>query len=418
MRSAFFVWEYPPKLVGGLGTFAQYVCPKMVEMGVDVSLFTMNDEKGTLKTREILNGVEVHRPINVHISDTLPLYITDDLKSWGNRVEFFAAIHSHNIICASKLVNDLIRKGNYDFNVIHANDWLSAEGGIITKRDTGLPFVFHFHSTEQGRTMGNGSTTIIHLEKTAAKKADRVITVSYPMQEELVRYGVPLEKISVCWNGVDVEKYNPQNLKEDEVQGLRNRYGIEQKEKMILFVGRLVPEKGILQLVMAMRPVLRKHPEAKLVILGCGPLERQINYLVTAHGLKKNVITRFEWVSEKERILHYSACDIAVFPSRYEPFGIVSLEAMAMEKAVVVGTFGVSGFRDQVIPSGPEQTGFHVNGNNPSDIAEWGIIPALDNPEKTKEMGKRGRQRAIEYFTWEKSVKSIISVYEEVIEEK
>lgn len=417
MRIAFLVWEYPPKIVGGLGTFAQYVCPKIVELGHDISLLTMNDEKGTLKTREILKGVEVHRPLIVPIEDTLPLYITEDLRKWGDRVRFFGDIHAHNVICASKLVNDLIEKEKYDFQIIVANDWLSAEGGIIAERKTGLPFIFHIHSTEEGRTMGNGSNTIIHLERKAIEKADRVITVSFAMQEELIKYGTPLEKISVCWNGIDVERYNPSDVKDEEIQALRQRYAIGPEDKMILFVGRAVPIKGIWELVMAMEMVIKKHPRAKLVMLTSGPpeIKMALGNLVERLGLQKHVIIRYEFVSEEERILHYAACDLAVFPSHYEPFGIVSLEAMAMAKPVVVGACGICGFKEQVISSGQEQTGFHVDGKNPADIAQWGIIPALDDPEAAKKMGERGRKRVKEDFTWDQVVRSLLKVYEDVI---
>ena len=90
---------------------------------------------------------------------------------------------------------------------------------------------------------------------------------------------------------------------------------------------------------------------------------------------------RFDFIPEEERILHYAACDVAVFPSLYEPFGIVALEAMAMEKPVVVGASGVSGMREIVICCGEEQCGYHVDPNNPSDIA-WGVMNALESPEK------------------------------------
>jgi glycogen(starch) synthase len=122
------------------------------------------------------------------------------------------------------------------------------------------------------------------------------------------------------------------------------------------------------------------------------------------------------FVPEEERILHYGACDIAVFPSLYEPFGIVSLEAMALEKPVVVGAKGISGFRDQVNPSGPDQTGVHVDGGNSADIA-WGINSLLDDMEKARRMGKRGRRRVEKYFTWDKIAECTSRIYEDVISE-
>ena len=101
------------------------------------------------------------------------------------------------------------------------------------------------------------------------------------------------------------------------------------------------------------------------MILGKGEEQQDITELADRLGISKNVVYRPEFVSEEERILHYAASDLCVFPSVYEPFGIVSLEAMSMEKPVVVGAKGVVGFGEQVIPAGPEQNGVHVDGGSP-----------------------------------------------------
>ncbi|MDD1742252.1 MAG: glycosyltransferase family 4 protein, partial [Methanotrichaceae archaeon] len=122
-------------------------------------------------------------------------------------------------------------------------------------------------------------------------------------------------------------------------------------------------------------------------------------------------------VPEEERIRHLAACDIAVFPSKYEPFGIVALEAMAMEKPVIVGASGVSGLREIVVPSGDYWTGVHVNGQNPADIFGWGLKPLLSlSTEELIEMGKRGRRRAEEYFTWTRIAKQTAEIYTQTIE--
>jgi glycosyltransferase involved in cell wall biosynthesis len=94
----------------------------------------------------------------------------------------------------------------------------------------------------------------------------------------------------------------------------------------------------------------------------------------------------------------------------YEPFGIVSLEAMAMEKPIVVGAHGVVGFREQVVPSGPDQTGIHVNGEDPADIA-WGIEEVLKDPNRAKTWGENGRKRVLEYFTWRKAAQQTLEIY-------
>lgn len=412
MRIGFFVWEYPPRIVGGLGTYAENMCHAMRDLGHELSVFTIND--GTLKSREVLNGIDVHRPMIVDGSNILPLFLTEDLKRWGTGIKFFNDLFVYNVLSAAKFVNELIKKEGYKFDIICAHDWLSAMAGIMIKQETGLPFVFHLHSTEWGRSLDSGSKTVTHIEEAGANAADQLITVSYPMNEDLIRHGFDAAKIRVCWNGVYLDKYDPNRLNQEEIEDLRAEYGIGPEEKMILFVGRLTAVKGVINLVKAMPTVISRHPEAKLVILGTGELEKSILDLINWFGIADRVKPNFVFVPEEERILHYAACDIAVFPSLYEPFGIVSLEAMALEKPVVVGARGVSGFRDQVIPWGEDQTGVHVDGGNSADIA-WGINSLLDDMERAIEMGKRGRERVEKYFTWDKIAKCTLRIYEDAI---
>ena len=157
--------------------------------------------------------------------------------------------------------------------------------------------------------------------------------------------------------------------------------------------------------------VIDEYPQTKLVILGKGEEQRDVIETAARLGIPHKVISRFEFVSERERILHYAAADICVFSSIYEPFGIVSLEAMSMAKPLVVGAKGVVGFREQVIPSGPDQNGVHVNGEKPTDIV-WGIKQVLMDPERAKRWGENGRKRVLQYFTWTKAAEQTIQIYQ------
>ena len=414
MRIAFFVWEYPPAIVGGLGTYAEYITKEFIRLGWDVCVYTFNP--GNLKTREILGGVEVHRPLIVDASNIFPIFVAEDLKKWGTNIKFFNDMFVYNILVAAKMINDVIKKGQYEYSIISINDWLSSVAGIICKNELKIPVMFHVHSTEWGRSGGGGSTVVSHLESVMAEKADGIITVSYAMKEDLAKHGWPESKINVVWNGVDPETYNPKRCREDEIQKLRERYGIDPDMKMIFFIGRLTWVKGVRNLVQAMQLVLADYPKTKLVILGKGEEQRDIMEMADRLGISENVVCRFEFVSEKERILHYAASDLCVFPSVYEPFGIVSLEAMSMEKPVVVGAKGVVGFREQVMAAGPEQNGVHVNGDDPVDIA-WGIKEALKDPLRARRWGENGRKRVLKYFTWRKAAKQTLKIYERFINE-
>ena len=414
MKVAVLVYEYPPKIVGGLGTYAAEITRKFVLMDHDVTVFTMNDDEGSLPTREIWRGIEIHRPLHIDVSDSLPDVISEDIRKWGRGINLFGKLLVYNYLSASKLINDLIKKEKIQYDIVVAHDWLSIMGGIAVKKETKLPLAFHIHSTEKGRTLGNGSGVVSNIEMRGGKMADIIVTVSYAMKDELIQLGFPREKIHVRYNGVDPEKYNPNKYSADQIKKVREQYGIKDNEFMIFFIGRLVGVKGVDKLIMAMPHILSKIPQAKLVIVGVGDLQEYLMNLTRTMRLDKYVKFNFNFIPEKERILHYAACDVAVFPSHYEPFGIVALEAMSMEKPLVVGASGVSGMREIVICCSEDQCGYHVDPNNPSDIA-WGVMSALEDPEKRKWLGKNGRKRVLEEFTWSKISQKTVELYETTI---
>ncbi|MGB8779990.1 MAG: glycosyltransferase family 4 protein [Candidatus Bathyarchaeia archaeon] len=409
MRIAFFVWEYPPALVGGLGTYAEYITREYVSMGNDVTVFTLNP--GNLKTREIMKGVEVHRPLVADASNVFPMFVVDDLKKWGTNIRLFNNIFIYNVLSASKFINSMLKKEGLNYDVVCVHDWLSSVSGLMVKNETQIPVAFHVHSTEWGRAGGPGSEVVSHLEWATSEKVDKIVTVSHAMQEDLARHGWPKSKISVVWNGVDPDEYSASKCEPVEVEEIRRKYDIKPEEKMILFLGRLTWVKGVTNLVQAMPTVLSEYPSAKLVILGKGEQQNDILETASRLGISERVACRFEFVPERERILHYAASDVCIFPSVYEPFGIVSLEAMSMGKPIIVGAQGVVGFREQVVPFGPDQNGVHVNGGSAADIA-WGIKEVLCDSNRAKRWGENGRKRVLQYFTWREAAKQTLQIYE------
>ena len=158
-------------------------------------------------------------------------------------------------------------------------------------------------------------------------------------------------------------------------------------------------------------PTLREVPDTKLG----PPRDRRpgtaVSQMVRDLHLGQNVILHFRMVPEEERILYYAAADICVFPSKYEPFGIVCTEAMSMGKPVVVGAKGTSGFREQVIPEGDGICGFHVDPGDPEDIARY-VVAVLRDPDLARKMGKNGRRRVLENFTWDAIADRTLAVYQ------
>ena len=412
MKIVHFTWEFPPVIYGGLGTFVTELSQKQNSFGNEVTVFTLN-RTNELETYEKWNNIiDVYRPKTLDVSSTYLLFAERDFRSWGEYFKFFADVVSYNTISASQLVNLLVRKEGKKYDIIDAHDWLGIMGGMIVKKELGLPLMFHVHSTEVGRSVGRGSHVTKDIEFEGGQVADCVITVSYAMRDELEKLGFPHDKIRVCWNGVDPNKYDPDKISHEEVKKLRQRYGIQDHENMLFFVGRLVTVKGVDKLVKAMPNVLKDFPNTKLVILGIGDLEWDLKSTAEKLGVKENVIFRTEFVDEPERILHYAASDCVILPSIYEPFGIVCTESMSMAKPTVVGARGTNGFREQIIPDGENQSGYHINPYDPNDIA-WGIKKVLEDKERATWMGKNARQRVLDTFSWDSVTRRTLDIYKE-----
>lgn len=415
MNILYYSYEFYPFHVGGLGTYAQEMATRFVQKGHSVTTFSKNP--GDAPTSEVWKGVEVHRPLVVDIVDLLPVLMPGDVSNWPTSSQsYFAEVLMYNLLSATKTVNNLVKKDDRNFDIVVAHDWLSAIGGIAAAEELDLPFVFHIHSTEQGRSK-EGSSTIKRLERTAGRVADKVITVSDAMKGDLISMGYDPKKIIAVPNGVDHEKYDPNRdeFSEEKVEKFRKKIGVDD-DPMVFFIGRLTWVKGVENLVRAMSSVVKEVPDAKLVILGQGGQEESIKDIIESQDLEENVITRFEFVDEEERLMYYASSDLAVFPSRYEPFGIVCTEALSMGKPVVVGAKGTSGFREQVVASGSNRCGSHANPDDPEDIANF-IIEILEDEKLREKLSENARQRVLENYTLDKVSEHTLKVYERTIEE-
>ncbi len=176
MKIVSFVDEFPPFFRGGLGTYATGIAPQFIRKGHSLTVFSRN--MGNDPTSDTWSGVDVHRPRLMKFSDIFSIVNPAEVKTWDdNGQEFFAETILYNLLSASKLVNSLVLKDNQHFDLLVSHDWLAALPGIISRRNLGVPFVFHFHSTEQGRNPV-GSPTIKDIERLSATVADRIVTVS------------------------------------------------------------------------------------------------------------------------------------------------------------------------------------------------------------------------------------------------
>lgn len=403
MRIAYFLDEFPPFLRGGLGTYASEMVPRLASAGCALTVYAFR--MGDAAVEEEWAGAHVRRLPIPEPAPLLPLILPSEVAAWPpDSAHFFADYLFYNIISAG----DLLARGE-EFELAVAHDWLAAPAAMVTAATLGIPFVVHMHSTESGRSEGGGSPTILALEDRALEKAAAVVTVSHAMEDELLSLGVPAEKIRVVYNGVDTAKYDPARVPPSAVQAFRERLGVG-CDPLVLFIGRLTRVKGVDVLLRAFGLILQEVPSAHLLIIGVGEMEDEVRRLAGEIG-EGRVHLEFSFLPEEERILRYAAADVCVFPSTYEPFGIVCTEAMAMGKPVVVGAQGTSGMREQVVPSGEGICGFHINPYDPADIATYTAL-VLRDPALRDLMGRNGRERAVSLFSWDRAARETAAVYE------
>jgi glycogen(starch) synthase len=405
MRLAYITTEFPPRIYGGLGVYVDCISKELVALEHSVAVYVPGDP--TLPSHEMAGGVEVFRELPVPMRNGLAPFFSEETLSWGPGLDLLLDLLSYNQLAASKI----LKSGHFDLCVAH--DWLGLPGALAVKQK-GVPMIYHVHGLEAGRSV-HPNPQLVSLEKEGAKAADLVITVSEAMAQELADLGVPADKIRVCYHGVDSEFYDPMRIDPAKLERLREHYGLDANDTVILFIGRLEPVKGVIQLIGAIPKVLEKHPQVRLLMIGKGSLED----IVRSEAEKSRHITLVtDFIDPEAKAYHYAIADLCIFPSIYEPFGIVALEAAAMGKAAVVGASGVSGLREIVEnPGAANPTGVHINPRDPGDIA-WGINLALEDPDRLKAWGKNARYRVQKNFTWRRAAENTLNIYREVAESR
>ncbi len=401
MNIAYLSTEYPPLVYGGLGVYVDSISREISSLGHKVSVFTMG--RAELKRKETKRGVTAFREIPLPMSDALEIFYSKDTLAWGSGLDFLNDLLSYNQLAAARARDS----GPFDLCVAH--DWLALPGGLALRKE--MPLIYHVHGTEVGRST-HPNQQLVSLEIKGAMLADLVLTVSYAMKGELEGLGIPAEKIRVCHHGVDVNLFDPHALKKERLERLRESYGFKDSDRVVLFLGRLEPVKGVSELLMALPLIRRDHPDVKLLVVGDGSLKEHVGSEAEKLG---GIVLVDRFLDIRDKIYHYALADLCVFPSLYEPFGIVALEAGAMERACVVGASGVSGLREIVMnPASDNPTGVHVNARDPKDIA-WGVGLALEDMDRLRAWGKNARERILENFTWRRAAEKTIKIYEEVI---
>jgi glycosyltransferase involved in cell wall biosynthesis len=239
------------------------------------------------------------------------------------------------------------------------------------------------------------------LEKQAAQKANLIITISKYTKNKIIElYGIKKEKIRIVPNGVDLQRFKPL----DNQMKIKNQIGVKNRS-CILFVGRLIPRKGLSFLINAAKQIVKEENQTIFLIVGEGPQKNQLISDLEKNRLLKNFLFLGD-VKEKELPLIYNCADIFVFPSIQEAQGIVLLEAQASSKPIV--SFNTGGISETLLD---QKTGILIDPD--SNKLAIAILKLLRNKELRCKMGKKGREFVTENFSWDKCAQALLEIYKE-----
>jgi alpha-maltose-1-phosphate synthase len=312
---------------------------------------------------------------------------------------------------------------NIDADIVHCHTWYSHFGGILAKKNYGIPLVITVHSLEPLRPwkreqLGGGYDFSLWVEKTALEMADAIIAVSGETKRDIERlFDVGPERVHVIHNGIDPEEYR----KVRSTEALK-RHKIDSGKPYLLFVGRITRQKGIIYLV---RAIPYMNPDFQIVLCAGAPdtpdiAQEMKDAVESATRERSDVIWIEEMVDRNAVIELYSHAAVFCCPSIYEPFGIINLEAMACETAVVASAVG--GIKEVVVDG---ETGFLVpleqmkeSPFEPLDPEKFSrdlatrINQLMADPKLCERFGKAGRIRAEEKFSWSAIAQKTKALYE------
>jgi glycogen synthase len=387
MRVLMLSWEFPPHVVGGMGKHVLDLAPALVHQGIEVHVLTPLLRGGPAR-EETEQGIHVHR------------VEPPQMESYG----FVPFVQQTNALM-ERAANDLVIELG-DFDMLHAHDWLAAHSGVGLKHAWRRPLVATIHATERGRQqgyVGSGHAEQVNsIEWWLTYEAWRVIGCSHFMAGQINSYfHTPLDKIDVVPNGIYVHP-DPFQSKQER-QAFRRRF-VEDDQPLVFYVGRLVYEKGLHVLLDAWPRVLASFPRARLVIAGTGAYLDTLKSRAWALGIAAEVMFA-GFIADSERDKLYHVADLATFPSLYEPFGIVALEAMAAHCPVVVASAG--GLAEVVAL---HETGLTVHPDDAGSLA-WGILHTLQHPDWSRTRAENAYQVVCQDFNWAKIAGMTANVY-------
>jgi glycogen synthase len=398
-KVALFTNEYPPHVYGGAGVHVEYLSRALAKL-VPVEVRCFGEQRSAAPELTVRG---------------YPLW--EETKR-GSDPRFGGAVDAF----ARSL---LMAKDNLDAEIVHCHTWYTDMGGLLAGKLWGVPYVLTIHSLEPLRPwkveqLGNAYHLSTWMERTAIEQADAVIAVSKETRDDVLRlFTIAPEKVHVIYNGIDLAEYRKTAATDALV-----KYGIDPERPFVLFVGRITRQKGIIHLVNA---IPQLDPALQVVLCAGAPdtpeigAEMQERVAAVSQG-REGVIWVREMLTRPDVIQLYSHAAVFCCPSVYEPFGIINLEAMACETAVVASAVG--GIKEVVVP---EETGILVplelkdGGFEPVDPARFsadlaaGINRVARDPALAERFGLAGRRRVEEHFSWDAIAQKTLELYKTLV---
>jgi starch synthase len=395
-----FTREYPPHVYGGAGVHVEYLSYELAGL-IEVEVHCWGEQQSDTPT--------------LHVRGAEPW---GEITS-GTTEKFKGALEALSL-------NLTQIKALSGVDVVHTHTWYVAMAGFWAKKLYGVPFVLTVHSLEPLRAwkaeqLGSGYAMSSWMEKTAILDADAVIAVSQGTKEDILRAYPDIDpaRIHVIYNGISLGQYR----KTTGTQALID-YGVDPTRPYVLFVGRITRQKGVTHLVDAIEYM---PPETQVVLCAGAPdtpeiAEEMRQKFAAAKEKNPRIVWIEKMVTKQEAIQLYSNAQVFCCPSVYEPFGIINLEAMACETAVVASATGgikevvVDGETGFLVPFTPDPvTGFPSDPDRFAKDLGAKVTELLDDPEKCERFGKAGRKRVEDVFSWTSVAEQTVHLYEQLI---
>jgi starch synthase len=400
-RVALLTREYPPHVYGGAGVHVEYLARELAKL-VEVTVHCWADDRP--------DGGDERPPVVAH-------------RPW----EALAGGTLHAAALQAVSVDLTMAAASEGASLVHSHTWYANLGGHFAKLVYAVPHVVTVHSLEPMRPwkaeqLGGGYALSSYCEGTALEHADAIIAVSEEHRRDLFTCypAIDQSRVHVIYNGIDAEEYAP-----DPGTNVLERYGVDPARPSVVFVGRITRQKGLTHLLDA---ALEIDPEAQLILCAGAPdtpelaaeIEGKVGLLRATRG---NVVWIDRMLTKPEVIQLLSHATVFACPSIYEPLGIVNLEAMACEAAVVAtGTGGIpevvdDGVTGLLVPFEPRDDG----SREPVDPRAFAhaiadrVNELLGDPARADVFGRAGRRRAVERFSWSAIAAETLELYERLL---